>query len=190
MPKKRWRLRNAQTSGGRSRRTCVMSQSSSIRQSLLDRTVEKRLLLGGELGRRHGEQTLPARPAAEELAFPPDGARLERLPFGGGHRRHDLLKARIQPVADEAAAQRGNPESHGESEEEQPRNDQGKRECARDERRDDEQGGEERNPHAERRVQIRENPRSDERGRPVEVSHADAPFIPSKWPCRPPHAQF
>ena len=53
---------------------------------LLARSVDERLLLRGEPRRLRGQQLRPVRLAAEDLAVPPDGARLERLALRVGHR--------------------------------------------------------------------------------------------------------
>jgi hypothetical protein len=52
--------------------------------------VEEGLLGRRQLGHRIGVQLLPVRLAAEQLAFPPDGAGLERIALGIGHLRQHL----------------------------------------------------------------------------------------------------
>ena len=73
---------------------------------LVGLVVEEGLLLGGELGPRVGLQLFPVGIAGEELAFPPNGAGLERVLFGLRHRGQRRAEGLEDRRGDPAAAQR------------------------------------------------------------------------------------
>ena len=78
MPKNLWRLMKAQTSGGRSRHSQLIFQSSSMRAELVDRAVEEGLLLGRQRRRREAssfdQSGLPVKRSASHQTSPASSA--------------------------------------------------------------------------------------------------------------------
>jgi hypothetical protein len=73
---------------------------------LLGRAVEKRLLLGGQLGRREILEPPPVRHAREELAVPPDVAGFERFLLRPRHARQHVPVDAEEAPRDVVAANR------------------------------------------------------------------------------------
>ncbi len=78
---------NYHTAAGRSARRCVISQSSSIAHSSSHGPSRNACSAGLSAGGFRRHELLPVRPAGEQFAVPPHRARIERLAFGGRHRR-------------------------------------------------------------------------------------------------------
>ena len=74
--------------------------------------IQKRLLLGGELGALEIEQVLPVRLAAEHLGFPPGAAGFQRFALGVRHRRQHGLEALEDRGGDQLLAQARAVEDH------------------------------------------------------------------------------
>ncbi len=71
------------------------------------RAIDKGLFFLGQLGLGIGQQFVPVRATAEQLAIPPDGAGINGVAFGLGHRRQGFLEPGEQRGAEEFAAQVG-----------------------------------------------------------------------------------
>lgn len=72
---------------------------------------QERSFLLRERRSRRRQQLAPLRFAGEKIAFPPDGAGLDRFPFGPGHGRNPAAVPREQRSGEEGAAQRRNAEN-------------------------------------------------------------------------------
>ena len=92
------------------------------RAQLLDRPVEKRLLLVRQARQRQAEQVFPIRITAEQFRLPPDGSGLERFTFGIGHHRHDFAQQPKQRCTDQRAAQRRHHQGEDDDEKNSPDN--------------------------------------------------------------------
>ena len=66
--------------------------------------IDKRLLFFSELGFGVGEQGVPVRAPAEQLAIPPHCAGFNSVAFGGRHRRQYALEPGKQRCCEQAAA--------------------------------------------------------------------------------------
>ena len=89
-------------------------------QQLLDRAVEKRLFFCGKFGRGQALEPTPVRRAGEHLAFPPDGAGIQRGAFGGRERRQYLAKDIEHRTRDVGPAYCGHVERNRDGEKHQP----------------------------------------------------------------------
>jgi hypothetical protein len=67
--------------------------------------VDKRLFFFGQLRFRVGQQLVPVRAAAEQLAVPPHGAGIDGFAFGLRHRRQGFLEPVEQRRGEVFAAQ-------------------------------------------------------------------------------------
>ncbi len=71
------------------------------------RAVDKRLLFFRQARFRVAVQLVPVRRTAEQIAFPPGGARVDRFLLGGGHRRHHLAEGAQRRRGEQRATHRG-----------------------------------------------------------------------------------
>jgi hypothetical protein len=69
--------------------------------------VDKCLFFFGQLGLGVGQQLVPVRAAAEQLAVPPHGAGIDGIAFGFRHRRQGFLKPAEQRRGEVLATQVG-----------------------------------------------------------------------------------
>ena len=67
--------------------------------------VEKIHFLGGEFGRRQGEQFVPVGLAGKQVAVPPHRAGVDGIALGLRHGRHDAAEPGEGGAADQRAAQ-------------------------------------------------------------------------------------
>jgi hypothetical protein len=79
---------------------------------LFARTVDERLLFGGQARRRCREQLVPIRSAGEQLAVPPHRAGFERVFLRLRHRRQHASVRAQERTRDEADAERVDVEQH------------------------------------------------------------------------------
>ncbi len=77
------------------------------RAEFFGRPVDKGLFLFGQLDFRVGQQLVPVRATAEQLAIPPDRAGIDRITLGLRHRRQDFLKPAEHRRSEVLAAQIG-----------------------------------------------------------------------------------
>ena len=88
--------------------------------SRLDFVVHEELLFSRQLRHRVGEEFVPVRVTAKQLAVPPHGARLKRFALGLGHLRQDLFVGFKNGPTDQRPTQRANAEQHGNRHEREP----------------------------------------------------------------------
>ncbi len=105
MPKNFLRLMKSQTSGGRSRHSQLIFQSSSIAQSSSTGPLRNACLLSGQRRRRVGQQLRPVGIAGEKVGVPPDIAGLQRLALGVRHGRQHAARPGEDRLGDEIAAE-------------------------------------------------------------------------------------
>ena len=108
MPKNFSRLMKSQTSGGRSRHSQLIFQSSSMAQSSSTGPLRKACSSAVSVAGAIGEQLRPVGIAGEEIGIPPDVAGLQRLALGVGHRRQHAARPGEDRLGDVVAA-----EAHG-----------------------------------------------------------------------------
>ncbi len=98
---------NCQASGDRSWRCVGDVPVVQHRAKLFDLVVEEGLLLVAQPGLGQGQQLLPVRIAAEQLAFPTHRTGVQGFLFGLRDLRQYLAEDAENEAADEQAAQRG-----------------------------------------------------------------------------------
>ncbi len=91
---------------------------------LLGRAVDERLLFFGQLGLGVGQQGIPVGAATEQLAVPPDGAGIDGIALGLGHRRQNLLEPAEQRRTEILAPQIGQQQRGGDRCQQHPENQQ------------------------------------------------------------------
>ncbi len=73
--------------------------------------IEEALLFLGQLGQTDLREFVPVGPAAEQVFFPPGGARLQRFTLGGAHARHGFAQHLEHRLGQHGAAQSRNVEN-------------------------------------------------------------------------------
>src|SRR5450759_1043017 len=112
MPKNPRSLMNCQTSGGRSARLWVMSPIVQHGTQLLDFIVQKGLLPSTQSTLWKGQQLVPIRIAAEQLAIPPHRTCVDRFLFGGGNLRQNFAEEFEHCTTHHIAAHKRDTEEH------------------------------------------------------------------------------
>ena len=106
MPRKPLSLMNCHTWGGRVVQHVAGLPLVRHGAQLFGLDVEEGLLLRRELRLGQCEKLVPVRLAAEQVAFPPHGSRLQRLALGLRHRWQDAAERLQGRLADQRTAQR------------------------------------------------------------------------------------
>ncbi len=144
-----------------------------------DRSLQECALLCGQRRPRHGQQFVPVRATAEQVAVPPHGARVQRLLFGLRHLREHAPEPAQQWIADQHAAQLGDQQHRRRGDEHGPQHAAPYRRQSR-QRGTDQEGRTSGAPHPTRRTKVRQRPdHGDEGCEPEQECHRDAPENPS-----------